>query len=320
MKTPFSWPKLPETESEFEAMMQAIDAVLAARGLKPAQRPLNVPRLLWEAFRWEGNILPRPDLVNAAGFKGQTLLAKAYSWYEQIYRDKLKMDSSFAHIPVVLGHDTWRARIVLVYGRVLMFVDRDLSNRGSPMGSGRNRSTFNILCAVEGLSQALASRLCDVELEQYAKLTEVAYKALVWRETLPRTELLVAARGDYSACTEDVLARRTAQARWSAQQALEKTLKGLLAIAGITYPMGGAKGHDLIGLAELLECGASITVETSDLNAATCSAGVRYGEEPSTQIQALEANHAVVRVLLQLAQAPSTSDLLRKHGVTSSRR
>jgi HEPN domain-containing protein len=316
MSNSFSWPKLPETDTEFEGMMHAIDGVLAARALKPAQRPLNVPSLLWDAFGWEGNILPPREFASRPGFKGQVLLAKAYRWYDQIYADKIKMDSSLAHIPVALGHDIWRARIILVYGRVQMFVDRDLNNRGNRIGSGQNRATFNILCVVEGLSQELSTRLSDAELERYAKLTQGAYRALVWREGLPRIELLATARGDYSASTEDVLARRPTQARWAAQQAVEKTLKGLLSIAGIAFPTGGPRGHDLVHLAELLERSASITINSSDLMAASCSPRVRYGEEPSTETQALNANHAVLRILLQLAECPHSASLLGKRGPT----
>jgi HEPN domain-containing protein len=318
MTTSFTWPKLPDTDTEFEALMQAIDSFLAARGLKPAQRPLNVPPLLWEAFRWEGNVLPPLELASEAGFKGQVLLAKAYRWYDQIYADKLKVDSSLAHIPVVLGHDIWRARIILVYGTVRMFVDRNLANRGNRMGSGQNRSTFNILCAVEGLSQELATRLTDAELEQYAKLTQLAHKALVWRERLPRSELLATARGDYNASTEDVLARRPAQARWGAQQSVEKTLKGLLTLAGIAFPTGGPKGHDLVQLAKLLAQGASIALDHADLWAASCSPGARYGEEPSTQSQAMQANHAVLRLLFQIAQSPHIAAVLNKDNPRSS--
>jgi len=313
MSNSFSWPKLPETVAEFEAMMQAIDGALAARALKPAQRPLNVPALLWDAFGWEGDILPPREFASRPGFKGQILLAKAYRWYDQIYADKIRMDSFFAHIPVVLGNDIWRARIILVYGSVVMFVDRNLNNRGNRIGA-----TFNILCAADGLSQEFAARLGDAELERYAKLTQRAYKALVWREGLPRNELLTTARGDYSASTEDVLARRPAQARWAAQQAVEKTLKGLLAIAGLAFPTGGPRGHDLVHLAELLEQGASITIDSSDLTAASCSSRARYGEEPSTETQALDANHAVLRVLQQLAECPHSASLLGRRAPASA--
>jgi HEPN domain-containing protein len=318
MSNSFSWPKLPETVAEFEAMMQAIDGALAARALKPAQRPLNVPALLWDAFGWEGDILPPREFASRPGFKGQVLLAKAYRWYDQIYADKIKMDSSLAHIPVALGHDIWRARIILVYGRVQMFVNRDLNNRGNRIGSGQNRATFNILCAVDGLSQELSARLSDAELERYAKLTQQAYKALVWRDGLPRNELLTTARGDYGASTEDVLARRPAQARWAAQQAVEKTLKALLSFAGIAFPTGGTRGHDLAHLAKLLEQGASITIDSSDLTAASCSARVRYGEEQSTETQALNANHAVLRILQQLAECPHSASLLGRRTPASA--
>ena len=290
--------------------MKAIDAVLAARGLRPAQRPLNVHRVLWEAFHWAGNILPPPELASRPGFEGQVLLAKAYQWYEKVYAEKLKVDSSLSHIPVLLGNDVWRARIVLVYGRTQMFVDRNLYNRGNRMGTPGRPATFNILCAVEGLTQELADRLSDTELERYASLTQVAYKALVWREGLPPMQLLTAARGDYSSSTDDALARRHAQARWGAQQAVEKTLKGLLTLARIPFPTGGSRGHDLVHMAELLEDRSYLMIDRSDLLASSCSPAARYAEEPSTEAQAVCANHAVLRVLLRLADDPHTGSIL----------
>ncbi|MDB6104181.1 MAG: hypothetical protein JWO52_4180 [Gammaproteobacteria bacterium] len=109
-----------------------------------------------------------------------------------------------------------------------------------------------------------------------------------------------------------------AQARWGAQQAVEKTLKGLLTIAGIAFPTGGPRGHDLVHMAELLLQSESIALDHSDLMAATCSARVRYGEEPSTEAQAFAANHAVLRVLLQLAEAPKMKGLLRRYSSVPS--
>jgi HEPN domain-containing protein len=108
-----------------------------------------------------------------------------------------------------------------------------------------------------------------------------------------------------------VLARRSAQARWGAQQAVEKTLKGLLTIAGVAFPTGGPKGHDLVNLGELLLKAESIALDHSDLTAAACSPRVRYGEELSTEAQALAANHAVLRVLQKLAEAQTAERLLR---------
>lgn len=298
--------------------MQAIDAVLAARGLRPAQRPLNVAPLLWEAFRWEDNILPARELALRPGFEGQVLLAKAHQWYERIYAEMLKVRPALSHLPVLMGNDVRRARIILVYGRAKMFVDRNLANCGNWMGAPGRPATFNILCAVDGLTQELANRLGDTELELYAGVTEIAYKALVWRESLPNSQLLTAARADYDGSTEDVLGHRYAQARWGAQQAVEKTLKSLLKIAEIPFPTGGSKGHDLVCLAALLEARLLLVIDQSDLLASSCSPAVRYAEEPSTETQALAANHAVLRILVELAENPRTIGILRQSAASIS--
>jgi hypothetical protein len=99
----FSWPHLPTTEAEFEELMQAIDSELNSRGFRPAQRPLPVARLLWEAFGWGGNALPPKDLALQLGFEGQILLAKAYRWYDIVYADQLKLDFSLGYGPHYRG-------------------------------------------------------------------------------------------------------------------------------------------------------------------------------------------------------------------------
>ncbi len=134
---------------------------------------------------------------------------------------------------------------------------------------------------------------------------------LQWRESLPLTNLLSMARADYDESTASVLGGRYGQARWAAQQAVEKTLKGLLTIAGTQYPTGGGDGHNLRIISSLLEACHAITVNPAILDLAACSAKVRYAEELSSEEQALAANHAVLGVIEQLQASPKVGNLLR---------
>lgn len=313
MKNKFTWPSYPQTDEDFNALMQAIDAALDAEGLKPPARPLHVPHKLWEAFGWGGNVFPSKELANLPGFAGDVLIAKAHCWYEQLYADQLKTNFTYGCAPYQMRNHTWRVLARVVYGEILLFVDRNISNRGLNMsGDHRRPATFNVLCAIDGLTPRLAEQLSDRELVEFREFYVFLYENLHWRSYLPRTQLLEMAHGDYDASTSELIAGRYGQARWAAQQAIEKTFKGLLTLAGTPFPTGGAQGHDLDHLASLLASNHDLTIESSLLALAACSPKVRYNEVPSTSAQAIGANHAVLAVFDQLRSNQRTKTLLAR--------
>ena len=314
--TKFAWPAYPTTQAEFEALMTAIDAALVAQGLHPAQRPLHISRKLSEAFGWQGNIFPPKDLANEPGFTGEILMAKAQAWYEHVYAEKVKMDFGYGYVPARLGNTVWLVYLGATYGCVQLFADRNLSNRGVQLGTPSTPASLNILCAVEGLPQGFADRLSDHALREHFKFHVQAHQVLQWRHGLPSNDLLDMARADYNQSTIDVLAHRNGQARWGAEQAVEKTFKGLLRWAGTQFPTGGSIGHNLKHLAGLLEQKHGITVSLGLLDLAACSPKIRYGEEPSSDQQALLANHAVIDILDQLRKSPATEQLLKNKART----
>lgn len=308
----FSWPSLPNTEAEFEGLMHAIDAALTVDGLKPFQRPLHVGRKLWEAFKWGGAAFPDKRLADQPGYEGDVLMAKAYRWYEQTYGDKLKGDFAYGFAPARLGNALWRVRAGVTYGTVRPFVDRNLQNRGRTFAGGHNPgpATFNILCSVEDLPQGLVDRLPEATLREHMEFHLLMHESLQWRHSLPDTELFGMAHHDYDECTSAVLGGRNGQARWAAEQAIEKTLKGLLAIGKTDYAKGGKNGHNLEHAAQLLKDKHGIALNSAVLALAECSPAVRYGEVDSTEAQALAANHAVLGVLDELRRSSTAEALI----------
>lgn len=311
----FSWPAYPRNEVEFEALMQAIDGHLASEGLTPFQRPLHVGRKLWEAFGWGGLMLPPKELANQPSFEGDVLMAKVHRWYENFYGDKLKGDFAYGFFPARLGNALWRVRAGVGYGRFRFFIDRNIQNQGASMGTHNIEATRNVLCEVENLPQGLANRLSEEELGRHFHLHIAIWQSLQWRAQLPRTELLSMAHHDYDESTASALGGRYGQTRWAAQQAVEKTIKGLLAIGSTTFPTGGANGHNLAHIAKLLDTHHGISLDATLLDLVACSPKVRYAEEPSTESQALAANHAVLGILEQLRESPRIEDILVRASV-----
>ncbi|WP_368641385.1 HEPN domain-containing protein [Castellaniella ginsengisoli] len=297
--------------------MQAIDKHLADGGLQPSQRPLMVGRLFWEAFKWGGQMIPPNSLTDSPGFEGDVLTAKANRWYEHVFADKLKMEMAYGHAPFKLGNAVWKARFGLIFGKVSLFIDRSLGSRGENPEHSNAPASYNVLCAVEGLQQGMADRLKDSELKEYFDFYISSLQGLQWRDELPNIDLLCTARSDYDQSTEDVMSQRYAQARWGAQQSVEKTLKGLLFIGGSNFPKGGPNGHNLNHLGMLLSDQHGIAINATTLELASCSTKVRYGEEPSTEEHALLANHAVLEVLKDLRTSPKTADLLARYNSRS---
>lgn len=293
----FSWPYYPKSEAEFEALMQAVDKTLTKRGLAPFQRPLHVGRLFWDAFQWSGKAFPAKELAGLPGYSGDILRAKAYQWYESTYGEQLNRPGSIGHFPVQLGNTVWKALVPIVYGSVTFFMDRNLENVGANVGTESKPASVNLLRLVDKLPQGMALRLPDSQLLDFFSLFQLAAKGLMWRNSLPRSSLLHTSRDDHEASTEDIVGGRFGQARWAAQQAVEKTMKGLLELNGSNYPTGGPNGHNLRHLSGLMKSAFSTDIPDGLLSLAECSPAVRYGEVSSSQVQAVQANHSVLGML-----------------------
>jgi len=313
MDDKFSWPSYPQTEDDFNHLMLAVDDNLAKKDLKPFQRTLHVGRLFWEAFGWGGLAIPPKELAERPGYAGDVLMAKSYRWYEDRYGDQLKAPMAYGFAPVKLGNAVWSVRAGVVLGRAMLFIDRNLANKGNAMGSRNVEASLNVLTQIEGLPQGLANSLSDAALRSHFEFHLLVHQTLQWRSLLPNIELFDTAQADYDASTDNVLQHRYGQARWSSQQAAEKTLKGLLTLGGTSFSTKGADGHNLKKLGESLQTNHGIAITPELLTLASCSPAVRYGEESSTQDQAIASNHAVLHVLEQLSRNPNTEVLLARH-------
>ena len=288
--------------------MQAVDSAFANAGIKPPQRPILLGRMFWEGLGWGGSIFPPKELANQPGFTGDVLMAKAQRWYEEAYDERLHVDSSNGHAPVRLGNATWKATASRVYGQVRLFLDRNLQNKGIQVGTAQVEASYNVLCAVDGLTQKLANRLSELALVEYFDFYLRLHRVLQWRHELPNVKLFNIARADFEESTMAVMTHKYEQACWGAEQAIEKTLKGLLQLAGAEYPSGGSKAHNLLHLGGLLEI-QNIVVSPDMLRRASYSAGVRYGKEELSEDDALLANHAVLAVLDELRVSRRATEL-----------
>ncbi|RZM20966.1 MAG: HEPN domain-containing protein [Pedobacter sp.] len=224
------------------------------------------------------------------------------------------MNSYFelGYVPALLGSTIWRVRLAGWFGRANFFVDRNLSNKGISIGTKTRLPSMNILTLVEDLPQGMVDRLSNNEIKTHFQFHMLAVESIQWRNNLPYTNILDVARDDYNCSTQEILENRYPQARWAAQQCVEKTLKGMLEIGGNSYPKG-IKGHDLSDLAKLLREKHGVAINPNFIQTAQCTTGARYNDEPSTQKQALHANLAALGIYDTLRQSPQIERLLNDH-------
>jgi len=304
----FNWPQKPETESEFEELMSAIDRALEERKVEPWQRPLHIGRLLWEAFKWGGLALPPKELANKDGYDGDILMAKAQRWYEQVYAENLKFNWALGYAPIKIGNSVWRIRAGVFFGTIDFFTDRNLNNKGKKLSTSKDQepASSNILCEIEGFTQGLADRLKDDEITTLQDFYIIFIECMCWRDNLPKSELFKISTADYDTSTTSLLAKNYEQSIWASQQSVEKLIKGTLEAAGKTYEKG-SKGHNLVDLGKTLESELGIKINKTLLDLANCSPKIRYGEEPWTEATALQANHAVLKIMKDIIESKANS-------------
>jgi hypothetical protein len=89
------------------------------------------------------------------------------------------------------------------------------------------------------------------------------------------------------------------QSRWSSLQAAEKICKVFLESRLKRYP----KHHRLHELAALAETVGLPVLDHGLLESVQCPGGIRYGEEPTTAVQAFDAHVACIKIVFHIASS-----------------
>lgn len=301
----WSWDMRPATIEEYDRMMVSLDKHLASLDLGPAQRPMNAALVVSSTFGLSGTPILGGSGDRGEPFSPADLLARVHDWYSETYGDKIKIDFSPGSVVVPLHGNLWEMKMPKVWGSFQPFISHDLSNEGNRIATnGSPPVRHNILCSLQGITQAYANRLSKDDMLLLAGRFINGYEAMVCMDDLKGSDLFEEARGDYRHSVDALLTgRELSKARWDTAQCAEKVLKGLLARDGHSYPTFGAKGHDIEHLGGLAKEKLGIDLPASDLALIYCPPAVRYGQEKCTIEQALAAHEALVRLLNLLSKA-----------------
>jgi hypothetical protein len=285
----WTWPRLPETDAEFEAMARSLDQHLAALGVATTGR----------SFRAAHEVAPLIQAVNGnkpvilLGREAPTLIKRLTAWFDQTYAGRPNPAFRSRSVAVDLPGEIWRMTIPILMGNVQPFANRDL-NVGVRNGI---TDAYNILHAMEGLTAFHAHRLTNGDIEKAASFFLLGRRAVERLEKLKGDPKFDEARRDYAASV-DALVSGSAwnKARWETAQTAEKVMKGLMSLAKVEFPTG-ADGHKLKKVAKAFSDGLGVALPEDLIETIDCRPGARYGEENATREQAMASHVALLELL-----------------------
>lgn len=314
-----------KSEQDFERLMLALDTYLFDSGYEPVQRPHLFSYCIGPNITGFRHPYPPESLADEAGFEGDVLIAKGQAWYKKMYGERIRelwLSGAFA---VRLGNSTWRVNIPRSTGKCEYFIARNLNNigyggdgtalfRGRELVEAEFRPRINTLTLIEGMEQEFLLRLSDQQIEKFQQHfleasvgINLLFNALQSNIEERPLRLFQSAYSCAQAAMDSLLGLRYHLAKWDTQQCIEKSLKGILLVAGCTFD----KTHKLHHLASKLErCFAEQGTEnahlpTELLTEVECPISIRYNEEKISREEAFAAYHSALAYLANLALHPS---------------
>lgn len=286
-----------ESGPQFEAMMGEIDAKLTDEGQEIPGRPMMAVREV--ALKYQLNIpLGGDPAIMPPDLRANAALSDAIDrWYKDNYGDRLKEDPCPGRIVVALDGDLYVMRVPRIFGSInFVLVRQWLETPGISRGPG----TCNIVQLVEEMTPAKALRLSDAALAALGQAFEVVLPAAYTLESTQH-RLMRIARGDVTVAISNLMARggRYGESKWASLQAAEKVLKAAIELSGGTFGFT----HELDKLCKTLADHGLVFDASAQVAAIQCKPGIRYGEEPCSQDEALAAHRASLELVNILRNA-----------------
>lgn len=297
----WGWGSQLTTEPDFELMMASLDRHLASCEVLPHQRAFAAQRLVAKTLGLSFSI-PLPPRRNPDAFDPDDTIHWVSDWFNAIYGKRLNPHFEARSLAVDIRGTLWRMRLPVVYGTIQWFFDPNLNNNGTSLGV-RAPATGNVLTLIEDFTPALANRLSNDELKELGASLFLGFEGVEALDFFKGEVLFDQARLDY-AHSVDALISGIAwnKARWETAQAAEKIIKGLLKLAGQTYPSRGKDAHNIRHLGNLAANHFGVVIPETILEPIDCKPTVRYGEEEATKSQAFAAHQAFLTLLPALVR------------------
>ncbi|MBW2608497.1 MAG: HEPN domain-containing protein [Deltaproteobacteria bacterium] len=296
---------IPNDPHEFNELLLRVDRQLADEGIRIHMRLLHALRVISTEFG-----IPLPLGPPTAGMVHPTdrywpISERIRTWYERQYGDRLKVHLGPGRMAFLIENDVWVFRFPRCYGKVKYTASR--TAKSISMCANGEPAICNILDSIEKLPEGLRHSLSDSHLRQLLDNFMLGYDGLRQLQTLVGDELVNSAFADIAACVDHISSNSPNYdlAKWSSLQAAEKVLKAGIRKTGAQFP----KTHKLSQLVKIARDAGLDLHSDGVIVKLQCSPGIRYGQEPCTLEQAVEAHHAVFELTCDVTKALRKSSL-----------
>lgn len=269
----------------------AIDIVSKILGLESEPIPINV---------WNHD---------EDDYSATAIFSQVHLWYEKRYGERLKVHPGPGSFAIRIRGDAWKVNLPLVYGRVNFLVDRDVGSYvGHPNpGFGNEIPDYNVLLCIEDFPVPLANDLGDGELLEVLREVMFALDVLQGLSNIEDEQTLIDhARADLRVAVDNLVSSQQnyGLSKWSSLQFTEKLMKWKLSSNGVAYP----NTHNLQKLSKLGSDKGLFELGGEPVSKVQCSAAIRYGEESTSLISAMDAHRSSILIAGQLVDGGFSYD------------
>lgn len=288
------------TKEDFESLIREIDSDLQKKNIPIHARELHAAKEVSKRLNITLPVAPLSSDPIPGNYEGASLSAHILEWFDNKYGDRLKIDFAIGYSLVLLKGDAWLLRFPLIFGKVTIVCERDLSKQFKNMavnraGQPHQKAIVNLLKLIEKLPQGLANQLTDTELRGLIGYYSFGHKFYNAAESFCRgKELAASAITDLKASAKAGIdnAQVYGQSLWLSLQASEKMLKFFIQEKGEQFP----HTHDLTRLTKIASKLCLPSIDNRIVDEVQCDASVRYAQQECPVTKVVNAHQCAVKI------------------------
>lgn len=271
---------------QFEIEMERIDEKLSKEDIPIPYRPIHATPQFSSDIEIPLSIkLPPFPSMSDEEHKGWLIPELINDWYKSSYGNSLNMNWGPGRMGVLINNDVWALRIPQLLGTCTIYFKREKTPDG-----GVIKDSCNGLDCIENLPMGIRRNLSDEALLELKNNFMLCYSVLTRLGERSKEVIVAQLSADLEASINHMIGTNPnySLSKWSSLQASEKLLKAAIKFVGETFQRTHQLGS-LVAKAQGAGVNINPTVEISHIQ---CSAGIRYGDETCSKIDAIKAHQS----------------------------